>query len=100
MPHQTQIVEYRKLSDSEFAVLIRCCGECEQCKSPASGGKCTCHLHWHTMHASVINDPARLEGSLSWAHSSAAQNHAAAVRAQAALEEAIGAVISHPGSPA
>jgi len=52
------------------------------------------------MHASVINDPARLEGSLSWAHSSAAQNHAAAVRAQAALEEAIGAVISHPGSPA
>lgn len=80
MAHVTEIVEYKKLSDSEFAVLIRCCDG---------------HLHWHTMHSSVVNEEAKLQESVEWARNLAAANHDAALQAEKALKELTGSKKEH-----
>lgn len=80
MSHTTEIVEYRKLSDSEFAVCIACCGE---------------HLHWHTMHASVVVDPEKKDASILQARELAATNHEAAVKAEEHLKSLVGSKVAH-----
>lgn len=80
MAHTTEIIEYRKLSDCEFAVCIKCCDD---------------HLHWHTMHSSVVNDDGKLSGSLELARGLAAENHEAAIQAEVKIKSMIGAKAQH-----
>lgn len=51
MSHQTEIVQYKNLSDGQIAVLLRCC------KKPITD-------HWHTMAVSVAADPQKLADSI------------------------------------
>lgn len=97
MTHTTEIVEYKKLSDSEFAVLIRCCDPCAECKDHAEiNYQCkTCHLHWHTMHSSVVVDPVKMNVSIQWARDLAATNHDASIQAEARIKAMIGNQIQH-----
>lgn len=78
--HTTEIIDFKKLSDSEFAVLIKCCDD---------------HLHWHTMHSSVVNDETKQIASLQWARNIAAENHEAAIQAEAKIKTLIGSKVDH-----
>jgi hypothetical protein len=78
--HATEIIDYRQLNDSEFAVLIECCGK---------------HKHWHTMHASVVNDESKHTASVQWARNLAAQNHEAALQAELKIKAMIGSKAEH-----
>lgn len=100
MSHQTEIIDSRKLSDSEFAILIRCCDPCPDCEGKEEINlQCKkCHLHWHTMHSSVVNDAEKLNKSLEFAHDLAAQNHAAAQAARERLETLKGSKVTHDGN--
>lgn len=80
MSHKTEIVDYKKLANDQFAVLIRCCDD---------------HLHWHTMHSSVVIDPQKMADSIGWARNLAAENHEASVRAEEKLKAMIGETVDH-----
>lgn len=79
--HSTEIVDYVQLSNNQFAIVLRCCGE---------------HEHRHTMDALVINDPEKLAASIEWAHRETAKNHEAALQWQQRLEAAKGQKVEHP----
>lgn len=77
MSHTVHILEFKKLSDGQFAIKTCCCGN-EQ------------HVSWHTMDASVLIDDAKREASITEHCAMMAQHHAAAVTAEAHLEKLAG----------
>jgi hypothetical protein len=83
MGHKTKILEYRKLSDGQFSVLIQCCDD-EQ------------HTSWHTMHASVASDDAKRNASIHGHRERIAELHEHAIKAERSLRESIGEEIDHP----
>jgi hypothetical protein len=67
--HKTSIVAYRKLSNGQFAVLVRCCSD--------AGSD-----SWLTVAAEVAANPSRLKISLGGHHASVADLHDASQRAE------------------
>lgn len=82
MNHKTKILEYRKLSDGQFAVKIQCCDD-EQ------------HASWHTMHASVASDDESRLVSIGNHRQRVADLHDHALKAEAAIKQHIGEEIEH-----
>ena len=80
--HETEIVEYKKLSDGQFAVKVRCCGD-EQ------------HDSWHTVDAKVLLDPAAYVASLSAHRARVATDHQASILAENVLKALVGKKESH-----
>lgn len=80
MPHKTTIVEQVQLAPHLFSVRIQCCGQ---------------HDHWHTMHAEVVLDPAKLTASLKTARGLAALNHAVDIEAGDKLKALVGTEVEH-----
>lgn len=78
--HTVEIVDYRQLSDGQFAVAIRCCGN-------------KMHTSWHTMVAEVVNDSARMETSILEQFQRVAALHEAALKSHANLQKLVGTTI-------
>lgn len=82
MGHKTKLLEYRKLSDGQFSVLIQCCDD-------------AAHTSWHTMHASVAADDEARTASIGAHRARIAELHAHALHAEAAIQKHIGEEIEH-----
>lgn len=67
MTHLTEIVGYKKLSDEQFSVLIRCCGNAST-------------DHWHTM--TFVADQSQREINLNLERDKVAARHQAAVEGE------------------
>lgn len=76
MPHTTEIVEYKKLSNGLVAALIRCCGNAST-------------DHWHTMAVSVAADPVTRKASIEPKREFVSQQHEQAILAESGLIEDI-----------
>lgn len=81
MPHTTEIVEYKKLSNGQFSVLIRCCGNSST-------------DHWHTM--AFVADPIQREQNLNAEREKVAMEHEAAITGEAAALGLMGNKQEHP----
>lgn len=82
MTHTTEVVEYKKLSNGQFAVIIRCCGNAS--------------TDWsHTMAAEVASDSTRRTASLDTARGACSALHQHALDAEAALLSEMGATQDH-----
>jgi hypothetical protein len=82
MSHTTEVVKYEKLSNGQFAVTIRCCGNAS--------------TDWsHTMAAEVAADPERRAASLAEAKQSCAALHQHALDAEAGLIQEMGKITEH-----
>lgn len=79
--HSVEILEYRKLSDGQFAALARCCGD-------------DMHRSWHTMGSPVICDQSKLNDSISWFVNRVASQHEAALQADVALQNLVGTSVT------
>lgn len=75
MSHETKILDYKKLSNGQFSVLIQCCGD---------------HASWHTMAATVD-----VEDFVSKARARVAAEHEAANVAQQKLEGIVASIQKH-----
>lgn len=80
MPHTTELIGSRKISNGQFAIDILCCGE---------------HAHPHTIGSEVMNNPAKLAQSIQYAHTQAAADHAAANALESDLEALKGQKVEH-----
>ncbi len=85
MTHTTEIVAYKKLSNGQMAVVIRCCGDAS--------------AEWtHTMAAAVLADPAKRSASIDAARQLAVKAHQERMDAEAAAVELMGEQVEH-GNP-
>jgi hypothetical protein len=81
--HAVELLEYRKLSDGQFAVLGRCCGD-------------DMHRSWHTMGSAVVVDADKMSNSISWFTDRIANQHEAAMQADAVLKTLVGTTVTIP----
>lgn len=81
MPHTTELIDSRKISNGQFAIDILCCGT---------------HAHPHTVGSEVMNDPTKLAASIQGAHALAAADHAAANALESDLAKLKGQKVEHP----
>jgi hypothetical protein len=72
MPHSTEIVEVKKLSNGQVAAKIRCCGDAST-------------DHWHTMAVQVASDPETRKASLDPQRQFVAEQHEHAIKAAEGL---------------
>src|ERR1700743_3784612 len=79
--HVVEILEYRKLSDGQFAVLGRCCGD-------------DMHRSWHTMGSPVVIDADKMNSSINWFTDRIANQHEAPLQADVALQSLIGTTVT------
>ena len=77
MKHTAEVVEYKKLSNGQFSVLIRCCA------NPSTDS-------WHTMAAEVLADKKKRKESISSAMLRVAKQHEDAMKASEAGVEMMG----------
>lgn len=82
MAHTTEIVAYKKLSDGQFAVCVRCCDD-------------TDHDSWHTVDATTLLDPEKYAASLDAHRDKVATGHAVAVQAEEIAKRLVGEKKSH-----
>lgn len=83
MAHSTEVVEYKKLSNGQFSVKIRCCGNAS--------------TDWtHTMAADVAADSVKRATSIDAARVNASNLHEKAMLAENALLDEMGKVVVHP----
>jgi len=82
MSHTTEIIDVKHEADEILAVKVRCCDD------PQTDS-------WHSMHASVYMDDAKLAESIQYAHVRVAQIHKAHIAAQAKLESLKGSKVEH-----
>jgi len=82
MTHTTEIVDVKHVADELLAVKVRCCGD-EKTDS------------WHTMHATVYTDEAKLQEGLQRAQKRVADVHKAHLAAQSKLESLKGSKVEH-----
>ena len=80
MSHRVEILEYRQISDGQFAMLGRCCGN-------------DIHRSWHTMASSVVADPEKHRASVDWFCQRIASEHEAALQAENKLKTLVGTSI-------
>ena len=80
--HTTEIVEFKKLSNGQFAICIRCCG------NPSTDS-------WHTMAADVMATSKKKKESVGLAQKKVAKEHDDAIKAEAAAIELMGAKEEH-----
>jgi hypothetical protein len=83
MPHTTQIVESRLLSNGQISVCIRCCGD----KSTD---------HWHDMAVEVASDPEKRKASLDPQRQFVANQHEHATKAAESIVGELGIPQEHP----
>lgn len=81
--HKTKIIEYKKLGDGQFSVLIQCCDHPE-------------HTSWHTMHASVAAHEGKRNASINAHRKRVAELHDHAIKAELEIQGLIGEEIEHP----
>jgi len=77
MAHVVELIDFKHLPDGATAVLGRCCGE-EQ------------HSSWHTMYPTVLLEPTKREASMNWFKQRVADQHEAAIQAEAHLKTLVG----------
>ena len=77
MSHTTELVGYKKLSNGQFAVCIRCCG------NPASDS-------WHAMAASVMAVKKQRDASIKKQRVRVSEEHENSLKAEAAAVELMG----------
>lgn len=77
MNHTVSIVDYKKLSNGQFAIMTQCCGDAQ-------------HTSWHTMDASVIIDDPKYQASIAEHCDMVATHHEAAIVAEQTLKELVG----------
>lgn len=77
MNHTTEIVGYEKLSNGQFAVYIRCCGNAST-------------EYRHTMAGSVMASPQKRKASIKGARLRAVEEHENSLKAEAAAVELMG----------
>lgn len=82
MAHTTEIVAYKKLSDGQFALCVRCCND-------------TMHDSWHTVDATVMLDPVKYAASLDAHRDKVAASHEVAVQAEEVAKRLIGEKKNH-----
>lgn len=82
MSHTTEIIDVKHIADEILAVCVRCCND-------------TKTDSWHSMHASVYTDEAKLAESLTAAHKRVAGTHEAHIAAQDKLEALKGQKVQH-----
>jgi hypothetical protein len=82
MTHTVEVAAYKKLSNGQVAVCLRCCN------SPATD-------HWHTMGVSVAADPVAREASIGSQRVFVSQQHDDALKAEAAAFAELGTVTTH-----
>jgi len=83
MSHQTEVVGYKKLSNGQVSVCIRCCGQ----ESTDS---------WHSMLVAVAGDPAKRQASIDEARTRVAEEHELAQKSEQAAIELMGEKKDHP----
>jgi hypothetical protein len=81
MPHDTKIVEYKKLSDGQFAVSVSCCDE------PAQ-------ISWLTVDASIVIDPVKFQAALDGHIERVVLAHEGALQADTTLAGLVGTIIT------
>lgn len=72
--HQTEIVAFKKLSNGQFSLCLRCCG------NPSTDS-------WHTVAASVMASPKKRKESIKFAKERVAKEHENVVKAEEAVEK-------------
>lgn len=77
MNHQVQTIDYKQLSDQQFAICSQCCGE-------------KIYTNWHTMHSQVVSDPDKRAASIAFHQSYVAENHEAGIAAEATIKTLVG----------
>jgi hypothetical protein len=77
MRHQTEIVQYKKLSNGQFSFCVRCCGD-------ASTDS------WQTMAAGVIAVKKQRDASIKEQRVRVSEEHEKALKAEAAALEVMG----------
>jgi len=75
MAHKTKIVEYKRLSNEQFAVRIRCCDH--------EGTD-----HWHTM--AFVHDPTQRAANLEKVRDLVAQRHESEKQTEAEFTALVG----------
>jgi len=80
MSHSTEIIEYKKLSNGQFAVRIRCCGN-------------ESTDHWHTM--VFLHDPVERAANLEKIKQLVADQHEAARQTESEFIGKMGEVTKH-----
>ena len=83
MSHQTEIVGYEKISNGQFAVYFRCCGN-------------ALTEYRHTMAGTVMADPKKRKASIKAARLRTAKEHDDALKAEEAGIEIMGKKETHP----
>lgn len=84
MPHATEIVEVKKLSNGQVAAKIRCCGDAST-------------DHWHTMAVQVASDPDSRKASIDPVRQFVADQHEHAINAADGLLGDVAAPpVEHP----
>lgn len=78
--HTTEIVEFRKINDEQYSVLIRCCGN-------------SATDHWHTM--AYLADKTQRMANLDVERQKVAERHAAAIEAHAEAIDLMGDTQEH-----
>lgn len=82
MAHETEVVAYKKLSDGQFSVCVRCCGD-------------EIHDSWHTVDATIMLDPVKYSASLDAHRDRVATNHEVAIQAEEIAKKLVGQKKAH-----
>ena len=82
MTHTVEVAQYKKLSNGQVSLCLRCCGNAST-------------DHWHTMDVSVASDPEKRAASLEPIRAFISQQHDAAIKAEAGALAELGNISQH-----
>jgi len=82
MSHETEIVKFEKLSNGQFSITIRCCGNAST-------------DYTHAMDAGVLANPEKKQNSITDARLRVSMQHDKVQQAEQALIELAGETVKH-----